>query len=394
MVGAFFSLVPTAITMDVGETRLYSENGAPRYVSGYQIRDMSKQIDVFWMKDIALEDTPSDEPVIHTEAVVIQSDEYLDFSYWLNTGSTLDIKFTARGESSIDFYLFEGDAAFNQWINSWNQGTTSWGYESYLQSSNEHESQMSYTVDGSETYYLALVNGYKSKAIVDFTFTIAKTHYQFDENSKPVCGPGAVSSAVNTGKCQIDVNLFETRQLLLRSPPLANADSHSGSKSANANIGSGKSTDSKSENVVHAVERSTGSSQLVAHTGPEITYQLEIFWSVRVLGYVLLYMQVLVFVILLAYALSWYTGTNWGNFLLKQNISDTLPTSSNFETAGYTPIESISEHGDGLELANNSNSITQTVAVEAMPMAEVVSCDDHMPIEGQNVTPSAPPSEK
>jgi len=45
--------------------------------------------------------------------ITLEPDDYVDFGYWLNHGSTIQATFSSRQPAWM--YVFQGDAAFSRW---------------------------------------------------------------------------------------------------------------------------------------------------------------------------------------------------------------------------------------------------------------------------------------
>jgi len=393
--GAFTLLMDSDIVMDLNETQIYHANGAPQFVSSYEIRDFSGEIDVFYVQNPVLESKPSGDPLNLSESILVPRDEYIDYAYWLNEGSTVDISFTAKenwqkegkessgSSSSVDFYVVKGDSDFNSFTSTWKRGGSSYNYMIYRHSNNDVEIKLHLDVVSADIYYLMFVNEFASNVNVDIKVTISKTHYLLDEVT-PICGPGAVKvGVVKTSTCEIPLVSDESWQVLLRSPFIA---------------------DSPNPNSVNKDTDSSAGAASVPKKAAEVTYQLKVSTSIRWSGYLYSVLEWVVGI----FAFSWVCHRI---MVCRKGLTAVDPfwggtSASNHNNNSYEPISGATTHSLDMELG----AIVETASVEPVPVAEVVSTYTDSSSSDNNATnalaslwvdptrhfvePSAPPSTK
>ena len=394
--GVFTLLVDSDVVMDLNETKVFQVNGAPQFISAYGIQDFSGEIDVFYVQNPVLESKPGEDPLFLSESIVVPKDEYVDYAYWLNEGSSIDISFTAKenwqkegkesswsgpASSSIDFYVVKGDSDFDSFTSTWKRGSTSYNYMLYRHSNNDVEIQLHIDVVSSDAYYLVFVNEFANNVNIDLKLNIGKTHYLL-EGVTPVCGPGAVKAGVaKKGTCEVSLDRDESWQVVLRSPFVA---------------------DSPTPQTVSKDAGSSANTASVTKKAAEVTYQLKVSTSIRWSSYLYSFIKTAVVVFAIAWVLHRILPFVKGTTAVEPfwNVSGRSSTTS----SSYHSISGTATGSNEMELG----TIVETT-VEPVQVAEVVSTytdsnssDIHLmsPLatlvddSRQFVEPSAPPSSK
>ena len=382
--GALTLLVDKDIVMDVNETKVFHVDGAPSFISAYQFQDFSGEVDVFYLQNPDLESKPSGSPLHLSEEVVVPKDEYIDYAYWLNEGSSIDISFTAKenwqnqgkeskdgsskASTSVDFYVIKGDSDFNSFTSTWKGGGTSYDYMLYRHSNNDVEIKLHVDVVTADVYYLVFVNEFASTVIVDMNLNVGKTHYLL-EDSTPVCGPGAVKAGVaKAGICDIPLVWDETWKVLLRSPFVA---------------------DTSTPETVSKDDKDAKTTKKAA----EVTYQMKASTSIRWVGYLYNALRY----VLGVFGFAWFCHRLMVFKLGISRVPNFWDGSVATSNSNYQPIATTSTSSANVELG----AITETSA-EPVQVAQVVSSytdtnssDVNMTLASSvNPEPSAPPSSK
>ena len=119
--------MPIKVVMDPGETRLFELGGGSTFTRSLNMTDVSNKVNVYYLQERpVLGLTPSNDRnniIYNKEIMQIDQYEYIDYAHWLNKGSTISLSFKAL-KGTIDFYLFQGEDAFSDWLEIWEDGDT------------------------------------------------------------------------------------------------------------------------------------------------------------------------------------------------------------------------------------------------------------------------------
>ena len=412
--GALAVYLDSSIIMDVNESKVLRIAGSPKYISEYQIQDLSGSIDIFYLQQPQLESKPSGMPLMNTESIVVATNTYLNYAYFLNEGSTIDISFTAKenwqkqgrldneiAPTSVDFYIFKGDSNFNNFISEWKSGKSNYNYFLYRHSNNKVEVVLHINVLDSDVYYLAFVNEFAANVVVDLKYTIGKTQWLLD-GITPVCGPNsnkatALSNSDSGAKgsaniCSIELQWDDSWQVLLRSPftpdySLVRRESKGGS----AGTGEGKESSPSSDNMNKAEQEKQ----------PEMTYQLNVTASIRLKGYAYLFLQTLVTIFTIAFLWSAFTGTASKFWNMRNNDAyetyEAMDADVSTRAGEFEMNVIVGANVDTMQVAEVISSYTESLDDEIIhPSAVGVATPvDYIAMPGNTLpAPSAPPLNK
>ena len=264
--------------MDVGETRSFSMVGSPRFIAAYQLEDYSEKVDVFLVDNPILETRgkAAEKPVVIKEKQEIPQDEFRDFIYYLNRGSSIDVTLTAENSGTMDAYIIQGQASFDSFKEAFETSSVIWStyYRVYRTSSNNIPVKIHWAVKEDDVYFLVFVNEYHNTCSISHETTVQRTHYLLDKET-PICGPNSKPDTEfnSDDSCYVPLSYWteKAKTVILRAP---RDDEDEGKTKGNVDKG-----DSADETGVGKVGREESSAR------SEITFEVESYAYPRYLAY-------------------------------------------------------------------------------------------------------------
>ena len=202
----YWATIGDGFVMEAGETRILPLNGLLQ--KSVTIVDYSANLQVFHAPlRPRLMDPSTASTVSNTETVELGGDDYLDFGYWLNYGTTIEARISSERGGYL--YIFQGDAAFAQWEKD---ADDTWGLKNSVYSSNNRGARLRFKVEKDDQYYVVVDNPSERPSRIDVSFSIARTQYDTGK-LKPVCS--------HTSSCPLSLGVIGGKDvIILQSPPV------------------------------------------------------------------------------------------------------------------------------------------------------------------------------
>lgn len=223
------------LALDPGETRLVT-NYYPSLVKDVSFSQMDSAVDVYHLDKVPpLEAVATGKPYTDKETIVLGEEEYVNFSHWLNKGSTIDLSFSAT-RGAIHMYLLKSEMTFDSFKDAFYDGNhyVVWGSSTdlYRYSSNSKKNTIVYSVPEDDLYTIVFVNeAWRRGAEVAVDYTLQRIQYVLPSGAQPVCGPHAKNNG-HEEWCKIKTKHHEKGKAILMVSPEVAPDNSTSTKSA------------------------------------------------------------------------------------------------------------------------------------------------------------------